>query len=319
MGMHTLSVDAQSLRGNRLGDEHRRPLVVYTPPSFEYGRRGHPLVVLLHGYGGRASQWAVPEHLRGGAFRPSLEAELDAVFADDVTEAVVAMPDGWTSYGGGQWVDSPVGGRFARFLELELVPLMERDWGVSADPSMRIVLGHSAGALGAWQIATTTAMFGALGFLAGDSAFGTTHLPWILDALTSRPTLHIEPPPRDDAVAMLAGALGASYSPAPDRAVGYDLPVDRAGRLVPRVWDTWLGFDPVVNAVSRRDALARLRRIRLDVGTRDEYRLQYGHRQLSAVLDRLGIDHSAIEFDGDHSSQTIQRIAAALRELLRPA
>jgi enterochelin esterase-like enzyme len=39
----------------------------------------------------------------------------------------------------------------------------------------------------------------------------------------------------------------------------------------------------------------------MDCGTRDQYRIHYGMRVLSAELKQHGVEHSYEEFDGTHS------------------
>ncbi len=50
-----------------------------------------------------------------------------------------------------------------------------------------------------------------------------------------------------------------------------------------------------------RDALASLRGVFIDCGTRDQYHLQYPARVLTRRLAELGIAHTYEEFDGTHS------------------
>ncbi|MFT4028303.1 MAG: alpha/beta fold hydrolase [Protaetiibacter sp.] len=312
------SIRSRHLEGNVWGDPVDRDLVVYLPPRAAEAMCPR-LVVLLHGYSGRAANWLVPDHFRGSGTRPSLAGLLDEVFADPaVPAAVVAMPDGWTRLGGGQWLDSPVNGRLASYVAEEVVDAVEAEFGTDPDPASRVVLGHSSGGLGAWELATTTDRFGALGFLAGDAFFERTHLGFVTELLAAHPGIDGLDPAAVPPSAALPLALAASYSPDPAARIPVRLPLDwRTGRLVDEVWDAWLAKDPVVNAAARRDRLARLRSILLDTGDRDEYAAQLGQRVLAERLVELGIPHRAVEFPGGHSTHTHERVALAIGELLR--
>ena len=95
-----------------------------------------------------------------------------------------------------------------------------------------------------------------------------------------------------------------------------DLPVVfPSGELVEEVWDRWLGFDPVVNWRDRLDNLAKLKGILLDVGSNDDYHLQWGHRLLSHHLREAGIAHEATENTGNHGGRSRERCQVALEWL----
>ena len=69
-------------------------------------------------------------------------------------------------------------------------------------------------------------------------------------------------------------------------------------------WGRWLAHDPV-EMVEREDVQANLRKLRgifLDCGSKDQYHIHFGTRQLSDRLNELGMDHIHEEFDGTHSS-----------------
>ncbi len=320
MPFHFHTIHSQHLAGNLLGDSPVRQLVVYTPPGLEKGAEKARLCLLLHGYSGRALNWALPEHFKGSGRRPSFETELDRLFSEaGVAKAVIAMPDGWTALGGGQWLNSPVNGDFQNYLIDEVVDFVEREYAAGGEPEDRVVIGHSSGGLGAWEAATTNFAFGGLGFLAGDAFFERTHLGFVFDLITRSQAFTKKSPGEISPDEALPLALAASYAPNPETGPCFgDLPLDiHTGELRPDVWSRWLAYDPVVNAALRVDALRRLKKIYLDVGKRDEYGAQLGQRMLSRELGKLGVAHIAEEFEGAHSSHTLQRIVEALRVLLK--
>lgn len=100
-------------------------------------------------------------------------------------------------------------------------------------------------------------------------------------------------------------AMGATYDPDPNAYKGVRLPVDLyTCEIIPERWAKWLEFDPVLQArTSAGQAnLRELSGIYVDCGSKDQYRLHYGSRQLSAVLKKTGITHYYEEFNDNHSS-----------------
>jgi enterochelin esterase-like enzyme len=64
--------------------------------------------------------------------------------------------------------------------------------------------------------------------------------------------------------------------------------------------------------------LAKLRLIYIECGSRDQFNLHFGARQLHHRLEALGIRHEYQEFDDDHTSvnyryvQSLRRLCEAL-------
>jgi len=97
-------------------------------------------------------------------------------------------------------------------------------------------------------------------------------------------------------------AMAASYDPDPDEPSRIRLPFDlHTCELDPERWRHWLAFDPLSMVESAAPALRRLHGLYLDVGSRDQYHIQYGTRVLARRLASLGIAHRFEEFDGTHS------------------
>jgi enterochelin esterase-like enzyme len=88
--------------------------------------------------------------------------------------------------------------------------------------------------------------------------------------------------------------------------------------LDPERWARWLEHDPLNLVEANAEALRGLHCLYLDVGRRDQYRIQFGTRRLSALLEKSGIDHHFKEFDGTHSQMdwrldtSLPRLAKAL-------
>ncbi|MCB9762898.1 MAG: hypothetical protein H6739_24065 [Alphaproteobacteria bacterium] len=301
--VHTLQIDSALLQGNPWGDPATRDLYVYTPP----GARGPlPAVLALAGFTGSGAGF-VSRKWR----QESLPERLDRLIAAGMPPVVVVMPDALTALGGAQYLDSPVNGPYARYIVDEVRAFVAERfaltgrWGITGKSS------------GAWAALTLPTLFpGAFHAVAAhspDAAFDVAYPPdfpgavetireaggleaWLTD-FHSR--LDLRGP--DHAVLNLL-AMACAYSPEPDRApLPAALPVDLdTGALVPEVFARWLAWDPVHRLPACADALRALDGIWLDVGTRDEFRLQVGARLVHRALNAASVPHDYAEHRGGH-------------------
>jgi hypothetical protein len=109
----------------------------------------------------------------------------------------------------------------------------------------------------------------------------------------------------DDMHTLMILAMAATYDPAPEEPHGVRLPVGlETCELDKAAWSRWLAWDPL-ELVEREEVQSRLKSLRglfIDCGTKDQYALLYGARQLQQRLESLGIEHRYEEFPDDHSS-----------------
>ena len=308
------ALDSEALTGNPLGDPHRRPLYVYTPPGYEDdAERRFPTIYLIQGMTGQVDMWR-----NRRAFAPTVVESIDDWFArPEATPAIVAFVDAWTSYGGSQFLDSPGTGRYHTYLCDEVVPFVDARYRTQADAAHRGIAGKSSGGYGAMVTPMLRPdLFGGLVTHAGDALFEACYLPEFPQAARalrdhyggsfdafwadfrarrgrSRP---------GDAALVNEWAMAACYSTDEDGTVR--LPFDVAtGRLVPEVWVRWLARDPVRMAPAHADALRGLRAIWVDGGKSDEYYLDLGAQAFVSELTALGIGSPALHFelfDGTH-------------------
>ncbi len=314
-------IESRHLAGNLFGDPHLRDLVVYLPPGYEHAGRRYATAYLLHGFGGRAASWTLGPTLDGGYVRPPIQDVLDeAILRQGAGEMIVVMPDGWSRWGCGQWVDSPLNGAFERYVTEEVVPFVDGRFRTLAAPASRGVFGSSSGGFGAWHLASRhPEVFGAAALLSADSYFAVTHLPWFHRFYSRIFPDQPNGPVDGDICSWLCYGCASCYSPNPEQPPHYvDLPVAfPSGEVVPEVFTRWLAFDPVESWRERLSALRALRGLLLDVGYRDEYDFHFGHRLLSQRLTSAGIRHEAQEHDGTHGSRLVERLQVALRWLSR--
>jgi len=79
--------------------------------------------------------------------------------------------------------------------------------------------------------------------------------------------------------------MSACYATNPDAPLGFDLPFDPySGELRPDVWAKFQQFDPVHAAERYAESLRQLKFRFVDCGTKDQFHLYLGSRQLHRKL-----------------------------------
>lgn len=300
------------LKGNPLGDPTRREIPVYLPPGFGETRgKRFGLIVYLPGFtgGGRSV-------VNYNPWKENLVERFDRLVASGkAAPAVLAIADGFTAFGGAQYVNSSATGRYEDHIAEELVPFLEDKLGIGGRPEARAVVGKSSGGFGALHLAMARpGLFGHLASHSGDMGFDVCYGPDILKFCAvvdrgfggsaerfARAFLASRKKDSFDHSALNVLAMSACYSPNPRSPVGFDVPCEvRTAALRGDVWRRWLAFDPVELAGTRTAALKRLKTLFFDCGRRDEFFLQFGARRLALKLKALGVRHIHEEHDGGH-------------------
>lgn len=308
-------IDSQALTGNPLGDPHRRPIWVYTPPGYDGdAERRYPSLYVIQGLTGQLDMWRNRK-----AFAPNPPELIDAAFAErSATPAIVVFVDCWTSLGGSQFLDSPATGRYHSYLCDEVVPFVDAGYRTLADRDHRGIAGKSSGGYGAMVTPMLRPdLFGGLATHAGDALFEVSYQPDIREAVRAlRDTydfsydafwadLRARPgrPKKTDGALLNMYCMAACYSADADGTV--QLPFDlRTGRLRPDVWERWLAWDPVRMAPAHADDLRSMRAIWIDAGRSDDFYLDLGAEAFRDELEKLGVtDAVRFElFDGTHAN-----------------
>jgi enterochelin esterase-like enzyme len=122
----------------------QRPFEIYLPPSYELAPdRVYPVLYLLHGDGGRASDWA--------AF--GLQAKMDQAIAAGAPEKIVVMPDGSDRSGDTDWANRWDGTELVENQVIDLVSFIDQNYRTMPDRSTRFVGGASSGGFGTLNLA----------------------------------------------------------------------------------------------------------------------------------------------------------------------
>lgn len=122
----------------------QRPFEIYLPPSYEQEPdRVYPVLYLLHGDGGHASDWA--------AF--GLQATMDQAIAAGAPEMIVVMPDGSSRSGDTDWANRSDGTELVEDQVIDLVSFIDQNYRTMPDRSTRFIGGASSGGFGALNLA----------------------------------------------------------------------------------------------------------------------------------------------------------------------
>jgi enterochelin esterase-like enzyme len=302
---------SEVLKGNIWSDPAERDFHVYLPPG--YSGSDEPYVAL---WDFAAFTNAGPGHLNWRNQGENLPQRLDRLIGSgEMPPVVVPMPDCYTSLGGNQYVNSPSVGRYADYVVNELVPFLSGHVNVINARNGRGVFGKSSGGYGALVHAMYYPdTWGGLASHAGDIGFEWVYRPEfprtaaVLSALGGDPYRFLKnfwrkkSPGSLDYSTLLTLAMAASYDPGDSPETAIQLPFDlHTCELDDARWSQWLSHDPLNLLESHVVQLNALKMLYIDVGSRDQYNIQYGTRAFVRRLEKLGIGHHFEEFDGTHS------------------
>lgn len=328
------------LADNPLGDPHERAFDVWLPPGYDESRgrgrgRRYPVLFSLAAFTNSG-----PGQTGWRAFGENLPERLERLVREEAMGAcIVVFPDCFTAFGGNQYVNSSAVGRYADYLTRELIPFVDGEFRTKADREHRGCFGKSSGGYGALVHGMKYARYwGAVASHSGDCGFDLLYRPeWpaaldtlaryrrgrrvegpldvvrfaesgaegvddgrvrrFLDAFARR-----QSPSGGDIACLMMLAMAATYDPDETAPNGFRLPVNLdTGEYISARWRRWLAHDPIGLVRRHAASLKRLAAIFVDCGWRDQYRLHYGNRQLSARMRACGVRHVYEEFDGTHS------------------
>lgn len=305
-----LAFESRALQGNPLGDPARRSLPVYLPPGYSDSAQHFAVVYLLAAYANTG-----PGMMNFRPWEENIQQRMDRLIAEEVVRPMIlVMPDCFTRYGGSQYLNSSATGRYQDYL-LEIVDHVDAQLRSVPQRSHRALAGHSSGGYGAlYTAAHNPKLFSMVADQSGDKYFDLCYRSDLgnflralqqiasLEALLRSPE-SIRPKGSSFFSVMSMAAMSACYSPNPEAALGFDLPVDPfTGEFDAEVWSRWLAFDPVERVAEWESGLRALNLLYFDCGKHDEYNLQFGSRLFAARLKTRGINFVYEEFDDGHRS-----------------
>jgi len=302
---------SEVLRDNIWSDPAERDLNVYLPPG--YSESSAPFVAL---WDFAAFTSAGPGHLNWKNQGENLPQRLDRLIGSgEMPSVVVPIPDCYSSLGGNQYVNSSAVGRYADYVVDELVPFLSKHVNVIDHRDGRGVFGKSSGGYGALVHAMYyPETWGGLASHAGDIGFEWVYRPdfprtaAVLSAFGGDPYRFLKRfwrnkhPGSADYYTLMTLAMAASYDPGDSPESAIQLPFNlHTCELDMTRWSRWLSHDPLNLLDSHAEQLASLNMLYVDVGSRDQYNIQYGTRAFIRRLEKLGVGHHFEEFDGTHS------------------
>ena len=302
--------ESEVLRDNPWGDPFQRQLSVY----LTRGSQEHSALPVFWDLAAYTNSG--PGHLNWKRHGESLLKRIDRLVEDgELGPMLVAFPDCYTTLGGNQYLNSAGVGRYADYLIQELIPLVDSEFDTRDDAGGRAVFGKSSGGYGAMALAMLhPGVWGAVASHAGDVGFDRVYGPEFPVAARILGQVdgdierfihrfwHREKLNWQEFQVMMVLCLAASYDPDPDKPRAIRLPFDlHTCRIDAERWQQWQRFDPLDLIERYADRLRDLKALWIDVGSRDQYHIQFGSRQLHQRLDELGVRHHFEEFDGTHS------------------
>ncbi len=312
--IETIEIESTALKNNVLGDPTTRVVAVYLPENYDSSADEYPLFVDIVGFTGSGLG-----HIGWKAFGESVPQRIDRLVAEGkMGPVVVALPDCFTSLGGNQYINSSVMGNWADFLTTEMIVAIESRYRVKKSKHHRAILGKSSGGYGAMVHGMLYAdTWGAIACHSGDMDFELCYrgdmaetvmrlsgydrgIPEFMEKLESGKKVS-----GSDMHLLMILAMAATYDPDPNEPYGIRLPVTGdTCQLIEERWQNWLAWDPIemIQRKDVRDNLRSLRGIYIDCGSKDQYHLVFGARQLKNQLSDHGISHHYEEFADNHSS-----------------
>lgn len=312
--IETLVIESEILKHNPLRDPSRRHNPVLVPQT----EGPWPVVVVLAGFSSNA-----PFYLNARFNEANAAQVIDQAHTrGEAPEALYLFVDALTSWGGSQFINSAATGRYEDYIMNELIPTLKKQYRVSAKARDWCVTGGSSGGYGALHLGSQHSdVFGKIAAVAPDCFFEASLLPDFYQALplwekfqesglkALEEFRHGRLMKNKNSHSLLnAFGMAACYCPEGSHG-NFRFPLNaKTGEKIPEVWREYLEKDPLVFLAQRIDALKILSGIYLDVGTRDNFHLQYGVRQIANLFKKNGIDHEVIEFDGTHFDISERRL-----------
>jgi enterochelin esterase-like enzyme len=288
-----VKIHGASLEGNLEGNAVDRDALVLLPPSYGTDRsRRYPVVYALHGFTIGAEQWSKEIHV---------PQTVEGAFAKGARELIVVLPDSKTLHLGSMYSSSGTTGDFEHYVARDVVAYMDAHYRTIPQRTSRGLVGHSMGGYGASRIGMKHAdVFGALYIMspccmsARDAAvpFGGQGYEALATIKTAADTEKLPFGLR----AQLA--VGSAWSPNPQNPPLYmDLPI---GANEKTVLAKWAANAPLAFVDQYIAGLRQYRAIAIDVGDRDELRIDAG--KLHTLLEGYGIANDFTIYAGDHTS-----------------
>jgi hypothetical protein len=217
---------------------------------------------------------------------------------------IIVLPDTMTQFGGNQFVDSTAIGNYKTYITKDLMKYIKMKYGERDI----YLFGKSSGGFGSISLVMDhPEIYSGFIDVSGDSYFPYCYMPdfatTFMEIRESGLKNFIEEyrksftHTQNQLTAYNVIAMAASYSP---QGTEIDLPFSmETGELILDVWNRWMKFDPVNRLVNEIDQL-KGKKIILQTGNRDEFRINIGMGIIHNMLEKGGIIHTFKEYPAGH-------------------
>ena len=294
--MEKITVRGAALAGNLSGDTADRKVYVYLPPGYAKDKRKHfPVIYFLHGFGQDSDFYAKtlgwPQTIDRGLATASLPG------------MIVVMPDAMTPYGGSMYSNSITTGDWEAFVAKDLVAYIDRHYRTFARREARGLSGHSMGGYGTLRIAMKyPEVFGSLYAMSACCLDPRGASPTDADLEKLATPADVE---KIERIGRTTLASSAAWAPNAQRPPFFmDLP-SREGKTDATVIARYAANAPVAMVSQYVPQMKSFKAIMMDIGLQD--RLIAGNAALHEQMQRLGITHEYVTYEGDHTNKIPER------------
>ena len=132
-----------TLTENLIGEDGRKVIRVYLPPSYEFTEKRYPVIYVLHGFRGNSN-----------SLTRKMKSAMDRmIFGEEIQEAIAVFVDGSNRFGGSQYLSSPTIGDYETYIRRDLVDFIDRQYRTIPHRDSRGITGFSMGAYGSMRLA----------------------------------------------------------------------------------------------------------------------------------------------------------------------
>ncbi|BFH72430.1 alpha/beta hydrolase-fold protein [Sulfurisphaera javensis] len=299
MLIKSFEIESNVLKDNPLKDPYVRKIY-----SIEVGEvESAPIVIYLSGF--LSSSITL---LNYDPLSESITEKLQRLQKEgNVKNLIFILPDLFTKLGGNQYINSTAVGMYEDFIVKELIPYLFDIYGKKDI----ILMGKSSGGYGSIVLGMkySEIIKGVINH-SGDAYFEYVYLPYFPSVIRhirkegdhykwlEKYWSKANKKDKEDLNTLNIIAMSAFYSPDGDKIV---LPFDLdTGEIIEDVWKKWLEKDPVRLIDKYCENLRKLKLIYMDVGNKDEFKINYGLRILHKKMQKYNIKHEFEEYDGGH-------------------
>ena len=135
-------IEWPTLTENLIGEDGRKVIRVYLPPSYDFTEKRYPVIYVLHGFRGNSS--SLTRKMRTAMDR--------MIFREEIQEAIAVFVDGSNRFGGSQYLSSPTIGDYETYIRRDLVNFIDRQYRTIPHRDSRGITGFSMGAYGSMHL-----------------------------------------------------------------------------------------------------------------------------------------------------------------------